>query len=195
VGGSNRGGIKAPSKPFPSFSKSGVFGSKLFQTKLWRFCGISRGYKASKRPLMLSKFFASGRPVRPHFGRRGTAFHASRRMASSASGSSLVLRCSSVEAFIEGSDPDRQNFEPYRQSDFWEDNIRNSPPGHISARDHTSGRGCPARGHGCPAHVTVQSRDICRESKGGRVSCCLSRVKSLRCIRFVWTSLLVSSRV
>ena len=34
VGGSNRGGIKAPSKPFPSFSKSGVSGSKLFQTKL-----------------------------------------------------------------------------------------------------------------------------------------------------------------
>ncbi len=32
------------------------------------------GYKASKRPLMVSKFFASGRPFRPHFGRRGTAF-------------------------------------------------------------------------------------------------------------------------
>src|SRR5277367_7155032 len=79
------------------------------------------GYKACKRPLMLSKFFASGGPFRPHFGRRGTAFHASRRMASSASGSSLILRCSSVEAFIEGSDPDRQNFEPNRQSDFWEE--------------------------------------------------------------------------
>ena len=62
VGGSNRGGIKAPSEPFPSFSKSGVFGSKLFQIKLWRFCGISRGYKASKRPLMVSKFFSSDRP-------------------------------------------------------------------------------------------------------------------------------------
>jgi hypothetical protein len=46
------------------------------------------GYKASKRPLMLSKFFTSGRPFRPHFGRRGTAFHASRRLASSASGGS-----------------------------------------------------------------------------------------------------------
>jgi hypothetical protein len=32
------------------------------------------GYKASKRPLMASKFFSSGRPFRPHFGPRGTAF-------------------------------------------------------------------------------------------------------------------------
>jgi len=30
--------------------------------------------------------------------------------------------------------------------------------------------GCPARGHGCPAHVAAQSGDMCRESMGGRVS-------------------------
>ena len=79
--GANGGGIKAPSKPFPSFSKTRVFHSKLFQTKLWRFCKISRGYKVSKRPLMLSKFFASSRPLLAAF--------------------CLTLRCSSVDgAFI-----------------------------------------------------------------------------------------------
>ena len=41
----------------PSFSKSRLFCSKLFQTFLWRFCGISRGYKASKPTLTASKFF------------------------------------------------------------------------------------------------------------------------------------------
>jgi hypothetical protein len=39
-----------------------VFRSKLFQRNLWRFCGISKGYKASKRPLMASKFFSLSRP-------------------------------------------------------------------------------------------------------------------------------------
>jgi hypothetical protein len=52
---------------------------------------------------MLSKFFASGRPFRPHFGRRGTAFHASRRMASSASGGSPDFTMQFVDdAFITG---------------------------------------------------------------------------------------------
>ena len=59
--------LKAPSKPFPSFSKSRVFRSKLFQTNLWRFCGISMGYKASKRPLMVSKFFSFSRPFSAAF--------------------------------------------------------------------------------------------------------------------------------
>ncbi len=49
VEGANGGGIAAPPSLFPSFSKTPVFFSKLFQTKLWRFCGISRGYKGSKR--------------------------------------------------------------------------------------------------------------------------------------------------
>ena len=61
VGGSNRGGIKAPSKPFPSFSKNRVFCSKLFQTKLWRFCEISRVYKDSNRQVRTSKFFSRRR--------------------------------------------------------------------------------------------------------------------------------------
>ena len=45
------------------------------------------------------------------------------------------------------------------------------------------------RCHGCPAHVTAQSRDICRESyrRPGFLLLEFSE-KSLRCIRFVWTS-------
>ena len=58
------------------------------------------GYKFSKYPLMLSKFFASGRPVSAAF--------------------CLVLRCGSVDsAFIAEQRPDRENFEPNRQSGFW----------------------------------------------------------------------------
>ena len=55
-----------------------MFCSKLFQTNLWRFCAISRGYKVSKRPLMLSKFFASGRPffaALPDLSLADNAFH------------------------------------------------------------------------------------------------------------------------
>jgi hypothetical protein len=33
---------------FPSFSKSRLFCSKLFQTNFWPFCGISRGCKPQK---------------------------------------------------------------------------------------------------------------------------------------------------
>ena len=76
---------------FPSFSKSGLFCSKLFQTNLWRFCGISMGYKFSKHPLMLSKFFASGRPLSAAF--------------------CLILRCCSVDdAFIAEQRPRSREF-------------------------------------------------------------------------------------
>jgi hypothetical protein len=47
----------------PSFSKSSVFLSKLFQTFLWWFCGISRGYKVSKPKCPLSKLFAFLHPL------------------------------------------------------------------------------------------------------------------------------------
>jgi hypothetical protein len=51
----------------PSFSarisKSRLFGSKLFQTIPWRFCGISRSYKGSKPNLMASKFLRTTGPV------------------------------------------------------------------------------------------------------------------------------------
>jgi hypothetical protein len=56
----------------PSFSarisKSRLFGSKLFQTILWRFCGISRGYKGSKPNLMTPNFFGPPTPFRSHSG-------------------------------------------------------------------------------------------------------------------------------
>jgi hypothetical protein len=41
----------------PSFSKSGLFLSKYFQTNLWRFCGISIGYNGKKLKESTSKFF------------------------------------------------------------------------------------------------------------------------------------------
>src|ERR1700735_1122158 len=44
----------------PSLSKNSVFPSKLFQRKLWWFCGISMSCKASKPKVSVSKFFRSG---------------------------------------------------------------------------------------------------------------------------------------
>ena len=40
-----------------SFSKSRLFLSKDFQRFLWRFCGISTGYKGKKSKVSASKFF------------------------------------------------------------------------------------------------------------------------------------------
>ena len=58
----------------PSFSKSHMFFSKLFQRKLWWFCGISTGYKGSKPKESLSKFFVSPASVRPRSERRRATF-------------------------------------------------------------------------------------------------------------------------
>ena len=52
------GGAPPPPSFSPSFSKSGLFFSKLFQRKLWPFCGISMGCKASKPKVSSSKYFA-----------------------------------------------------------------------------------------------------------------------------------------
>jgi hypothetical protein len=73
--------------------------------------------------LMLSKFFTSGRPFRPHFGRGGTAFHAARRMASSASGGSPNFTMQFCRRCVHrgSNDPDKENFQSNRQSDFWEE--------------------------------------------------------------------------
>ena len=91
VAGANGGGIKAPSKPFSKLLQNSSVLHKLFQTNLWRFYGISMGYKFSKRPLMLSKFFASGRPLSAAF--------------------CLILRCSSVDsAFIAEQRPRSREF-------------------------------------------------------------------------------------
>ena len=54
-GKSPLGGAPQP----PSFSKSRLFFSKLFQRKLWPFCGISMGCKASKPKEPTSKYFTS----------------------------------------------------------------------------------------------------------------------------------------
>ena len=96
---------KAPSKPFSKLlQNSRVLLQAFPQTNRWRFCAISRGYKVSKRPLMLSKFFASGRPL---FAALPDLTHR--------------WRVSSRSSY-----PDRENFEPNRQSGFWEEISRNS---------------------------------------------------------------------
>ncbi len=52
-------GTSSAARPsfLPSLSKSSMFSSKDFQTFLWPFCGISRGYKGSKPKVSISKFF------------------------------------------------------------------------------------------------------------------------------------------
>jgi hypothetical protein len=55
------GGIKAASKLFlQAFPNLGLFSSKDFQRKLWRFCGISRGCEG-RRPKK-SQIFRGGGP-------------------------------------------------------------------------------------------------------------------------------------
>ena len=71
----NNGG---PPRISPSFSKFRVFFSKLFQTKLWRFCGISRGCKPPKPKVLISKFFAAPASLQPYSRRHPAAF---RRLA------------------------------------------------------------------------------------------------------------------
>jgi hypothetical protein len=91
VAGANGGGIKAPSKLLSKLLQNSRVLEKLFQTNLWRFCWISMGYKFSKRPLMLSKFFASDRPLSAAF--------------------CLILRCSPVDgAFIAEQRPRSREF-------------------------------------------------------------------------------------
>src|SRR5271163_2658891 len=51
------GGAPQPPSFYPSFSKSRLFFSKLFQRKLWPFCGISMGCKPSKPKVSTSKYF------------------------------------------------------------------------------------------------------------------------------------------
>ena len=51
------GGAPPPPSFSPSFSKSRLFFSKLFQRKLWPFCGISMGCKASKPNSVLFQIF------------------------------------------------------------------------------------------------------------------------------------------
>jgi hypothetical protein len=53
-----------------------VFLSKLFQRFLWRFCGISRGYKGSNPKVSPSKFFAVRAVDGTSSDRRGDTFRA-----------------------------------------------------------------------------------------------------------------------
>jgi hypothetical protein len=59
--GDNCVGPDVPRPPsfLASFSKSRLFCSKLFQTFLWSFCGISMGYKSPKPKESVSKLFAA----------------------------------------------------------------------------------------------------------------------------------------
>jgi hypothetical protein len=118
----NKGGFQAFS---PSLSKSRLFLSKLFQRKLWRFCGISMGCKPSKPKVSLSKYFrdvrllsavfsTTLRPFRPPFAVwrsavRGRAF------------AWQVWAMLMVTV-----DPDRENPKPNWNSVYWKGNVENS---------------------------------------------------------------------
>ena len=95
----NKGALQAFSK---LLQNSRVLLQSFSKQIFWRFCGIAMGYKFSKRPLMLSKFFASGRPLFAAL--PDLTIYFSRWLVSSRS-----------------SDPDRENFEPNKQSGFWEE--------------------------------------------------------------------------
>jgi hypothetical protein len=73
----------------PSFSKTSVFLSKLFQRFLWPFCGISRGCKPQKPKGCLSKFFVAPASFQPYSRRHRAAF---RRLALNADGHSRAVR-------------------------------------------------------------------------------------------------------
>ena len=63
-----------PPSFLPRISKSKLFLSKLFQTILWWFCVISKGYKTSKPHLVASKFFRRCRLLSAHSRCLPTAF-------------------------------------------------------------------------------------------------------------------------
>src|SRR5271154_1028979 len=64
--GRRRRNYGGPPNLIASLSKSRPFFSKLFQRKLWRFCGISKSYKD---PRPKKTFFQVFRDVRPLLGR------------------------------------------------------------------------------------------------------------------------------
>ena len=70
------GRVPPPPSFCPRLSKASVFLSKLFQRFLWRFCGISRGYKGSKPKVSTSKFFAVRAADGTSSDRRGDTFRA-----------------------------------------------------------------------------------------------------------------------
>src|SRR5271170_6008556 len=72
-----------------SLSKSGLFFSKDFQRKLWRFWGISRAYKGSKPKGSISKFFR-GPP--PPFGPTSDAIEPYSTGSAAREGSSAFTR-------------------------------------------------------------------------------------------------------
>src|SRR6202167_3210768 len=89
--GANGGGIKAPSKPFSKLLQNSRVLLQAFPNKslavLWNFNGL----QVFQTPLMLSKLFASGRPLSAAFCR--------------------FLRCSSVDsAFIAEQRPRSREF-------------------------------------------------------------------------------------
>jgi hypothetical protein len=104
------GGAPPPPSFSPSLSKSELFSSKLFQRKLWPFCGISMGCKASKPKVSSSKYFVfslgSKNPshaARPMGIVEGTSKHASMDAVFPKEKSSLPVQCAGAGARRPGS--------------------------------------------------------------------------------------------
>ena len=65
--GANGGGIKAPSKPFSKLLQNSRVLLQAFPSKSLAVSLDFNGLQVFQRPLMLSKFFASGRPLSAAF--------------------------------------------------------------------------------------------------------------------------------
>ena len=146
--GANGGGIKAPSKPFSKLLQKSRVSLQAFPKKslavLWDFKGL-QGLQTSfdafqifllQPPLFDRILDAAGPHSAASLGARPTV--------------RLILRRTSVETRSSRSrDPDRENFQPDRQSDFWEEISIILP-----SRFHTSLRPVPLDETGLPLFRT-----------------------------------------
>ena len=127
----NKGGLQAFS---PRISKSRPVFCKDFQRKLWRFCGISRGYMGPNREKHFFQIFSRRSPpfrrisdfVTPSFvDSRHTGTRALSRSPAS-------FAWSKASAFTAAVDPDRKNFSKKHYSANFVFQEDKSVPGSVS---------------------------------------------------------------
>ena len=106
-----------PPSFLPRISKSKLFLSKLFQTILWWFCVISKGYKTSKPHLAASKFLRRYRLLSAAFSippGRIPRYELERAQPFAGVCIAGVYGARSWQR----SDPDRENFQPSTVADY-----------------------------------------------------------------------------